>query len=78
MKRKILYMITIVFIAIFSFQLGRGTREDLDLSNKKDFEIACELIGSIVDWNTDGKELAIMTQDGYEMYAYKSENIYNQ
>lgn len=28
---------------------------------------------NIVDWNTDGTELAVMTENGYEWYAYKSE-----
>lgn len=31
---------------------------------------------NIVDWNTDGTELAVMTENDYEYYAYKSENIY--
>ena len=31
---------------------------------------------NIVDWNTDGEELAIMTENGYEWYAYKSADIY--
>ena len=31
---------------------------------------------NIVDWNTDGQELAVMTKNDYEYYAYKSENIY--
>ena len=31
---------------------------------------------NITDWNTDGTELAVMTENGYEWYAYKSENIY--
>ena len=31
---------------------------------------------NIVDWNTDGEELAVMTENDYEYYAYKSENIY--
>lgn len=30
----------------------------------------------IVDWNTDGDELAVITENDYEYYAYKSENIY--
>lgn len=30
----------------------------------------------IIDWNTDGEELAIMTENGYEWYAYQSENVY--
>ena len=31
---------------------------------------------NIVDWNTDGEELAVMTKNDYEWYAYQSENIY--
>lgn len=31
---------------------------------------------NIVDWNTDGEELAVITKNDYEYYAYKSENIY--
>ena len=30
----------------------------------------------IIDWNTDGEELAVMTENGYEWYAYQSENVY--
>lgn len=31
---------------------------------------------NIVDWNTNGEELAVITENDYEYYAYKSENIY--
>ena len=31
---------------------------------------------NIIDWNTDGEELAVMTENGYEWYAYQSENVY--
>ena len=31
---------------------------------------------NIVDWNTDGTELAVMTENGYEWYSYKSADIY--
>ena len=31
---------------------------------------------NIIDWNTDGEELAIMTENDYEWYAYKSAEIY--
>ena len=31
---------------------------------------------NIVDWNTNGTELAVMTENDYEYYAYKSEEIY--
>lgn len=30
----------------------------------------------IIDWNTDGTELAVMTENDYEWYAYKSEDVY--
>ncbi len=33
---------------------------------------------NIVDWNTDGEELAVITENDYEYYAYKSENIYEK
>lgn len=31
---------------------------------------------NIIDWNTDGTELSVMTENDYEYYAYKSANIY--
>ena len=31
---------------------------------------------NIIDWNTDGEELAIMTENGYEWYSYQSEDVY--
>ena len=31
---------------------------------------------NIVDWNTDGTELAFMTEIGYEWYSYKSKDVY--
>ena len=27
---------------------------------------------NIVDWNTDGKELSVLTENDYEYYAYKT------
>lgn len=30
----------------------------------------------IVDWNTDGQELAVITENNCEYYAYRSENVY--
>lgn len=49
----------------------------LNLSYNEDFSLACDFMGQIVDWNTDGNELSIMTADGYELYAYKSQDVYN-
>ena len=31
---------------------------------------------NIIDWNTDGTELAVITENDYEWYAYQSENVY--
>ena len=31
----------------------------------------------IVDWNTDGEELSVMTENNCEYYAYKSADIYH-
>ena len=31
---------------------------------------------NIVDWNTDGTELAVITENDYEWYAYKSADVY--
>ena len=31
---------------------------------------------NIIDWNTDGQELAVMTENDCEYYAYKSADIY--
>ena len=36
----------------------------------------CDSDTTIVDWNTNGNELAFMTSDGIELYAEKTENIY--
>lgn len=31
---------------------------------------------NIIDWNTDGEELAVITENDYEYYAYKSADVY--
>lgn len=50
--------------------------QKLDYSQEQDYSYADSFISDIVDWNTDGEELALMTSDGYEFYAYKSKNEY--
>lgn len=50
----------------------------LNLDTETGWNLANDFTGKIVDWNTDGEELSIMTADGYELYAYKTEDIYNQ
>lgn len=49
----------------------------LDYSTEQDYSYADSFIADVVDWNTDGEELALMTSDGYEFYAYKSKNEYD-
>lgn len=49
----------------------------LDYSAEQDYSYADSFIADVVDWNTDGTELALMTSDGYEFYAYKSANEYD-
>lgn len=48
----------------------------LDYSAEHDYSYADSFIADVVDWNTNGEELALMTSDGYEFYAYKSANEY--
>lgn len=49
----------------------------LDYSAEQDYSYADSFIADVVDWNTNGEELALMTSDGYEFYAYKSANEYD-
>ena len=91
MKKKILYILATAVITLTAFYIGRNTAphtttekakvihtmpEKIDLSNSKQFNYIDTFLGSIVDWNTDGKEMAIMTSDGYELYLNKQETIY--
>lgn len=87
MKKKILYILTTAVITLTAFYIGRNMAEPttkvihtmpekVDLSNPKQFNYIDTFLGSIVDWNTDGKEMAIMTSDGYELYLNKQETIY--
>ena len=91
MKKKILYILTTAVIILTAFYIGRNTAphtttakakvihtmpEKVDLSNPKQFNYIDAFLGSIVDWNTDGTEMAVMTSDGYELYLNKQETIY--
>ena len=91
MKKKILYILTTAVLICTAFYIGRNTAphttttkakvihtmpEKVDLSNSKQFNYIDAFLGSIVDWNTDGKEMAIMTSDGYELYLNKQASIY--
>ena len=77
MKRKITYILTTAVIILTAFYIGRNTAEPttkvihtmpekVDMSNSKQFDYIDNFLGSVVDWNTDGKELAIITSNGYE------------
>lgn len=49
----------------------------LDYSAEQDYSYADSFISDIVDWNTNGEELSLMTSDGYEFYFYKSADEYD-
>lgn len=91
MKKKI-YILTTAVLICTAFLVGRNTAptktttakakvihtmpEKVDLSNKDQFDYIDTFLGSIVDWNTDGKEMAVITKDGYELYLNKQASIY--
>lgn len=91
MKKKIIYILTTAVITLTAFYIGRNTTphtttakakvihtmpEKVNLSDDAQFNYIDAFLGSVVDWNTDGKEMAIMTSDGYELYLNKQEAIY--
>ena len=89
MKKKVFYILTTAVLICTAFLVGRNTAphtttakvihtmpEKVDLSNSKQFNYIDTFLGSIVDWNTDGKEMAVITSDGYELYLNKQETIY--
>lgn len=59
-----------------SRQNSASETRKLDYSQEQDYSYADSFIADVVDWNTNGTELALMTSDGYEFYAYKSANEY--
>ena len=67
MKKKIAYIILVAVISMTAFYIGRNTAK-MDCINS--------FMDSITDWNTDGKELAIMTDNGYEFYTEKQNQEY--
>ena len=60
-----------------SRQNSASETRKLDYSAEQDYSYADSFIADIVDWNTNGTELSLMTSDGYEFYAYKSQNEYD-
>ena len=72
MKKNIIYIITTAVITLTAFYIGRNTAshttttktihtmpEKIDLSDSKQFNYIDTFLGSITDWNTDGKEMAV-------------------
>lgn len=59
-----------------SRQNSASETRKLDYSQEQDYSYADSFVVDIVDWNTNGTELSLMTSDGYEFYAYKSANEY--
>ena len=68
MRRKILAL-TIIAIATVSALIGQNAI----ISATNNDMVSVE---NIVDWNTNGTELALSLSDGTEVYAYKSDDIY--
>ena len=60
-----------------SRQNSASETRKLDYSQEQDYSYADAFVADIVDWNTNGEELSLMTSDGYEFYAYKSQNKYD-
>ena len=50
----------------YSFWIDKEDLENAGLINTE----------NIVDWNTDGEELSVMTENDCEWYAYKSADVY--
>ena len=70
MKKKITYIVIMAVISVTAFLIGRNTAQH----NKMD--CIDSFMDSITDWNTDGKELVIMTDNDYEFYAQKQSPEY--
>ena len=60
-----------------SRQNSASETRKLDYSQEQDYSYADSFVVDIVDWNTNGTELSLMTSDGYEFYAYKSADEYD-
>lgn len=77
MKNRILYIALTAVITMAAFLIGRKTAQpEIITAENKVIPVNCIDISDIVDWNTNGEELSVYTNDGYEYYAYKSQNIY--
>lgn len=79
MKKK-LYIVIYAAIMIAAFFVGKATTEsEIQAAHDPNnwWEDYCNADLHIVDWNTNGSELAFTLDDGTELYAYKEESEYN-
>ena len=53
------------------------TVHPIEITSQDWWDTYCNSNVEIVDWNTDGKQLAFMLSNGYELYAYKNANEYS-
>ena len=53
------------------------TVHPIEITSQDWWNTYCNSNVEIVDWNTDGNELAFMLSNGYELYAYKNANEYS-
>ena len=65
MKKRIVRVTTIAACIAAAFVVGRFSAE------KSDYEKGVEFVRSVVDWNTNGEEISILTDSDCEFYAYK-------
>ena len=63
MKKRITYGIVMAAAIIAAFFVGRETA----ISGEYLVDPA-----EVVDWNTNGKELSLLTEEDYEYYCYKA------
>lgn len=68
MKNRIQKIIVVAVLVVTAFFVGRYTGNDLN--TETGYNRACEFVGKITDWNTNGEELSILAGN-YEFYAYK-------
>lgn len=78
MKKKI-YIVIYAAIMVAAFFTGKATTESKAQAHDPNlwYEDYCKADNHIIDWNTNGSELAFTLSDGIELYAYKEESEYN-
>ncbi len=77
MKKRNTVLI-MVLIIISAFFVGRKTvimQNEKEINIDPEYDMVCDVMESIIDFNTDGYELSVILEDGTEVYAYRKENI---